>query len=111
MRACVLSNITFLGYMHFNTRVTQDSRGDSKKFAVLQYGEGDARLVLSLGLSEPGRQQQLQAGGHLQAVGEPGQGKGPAEGHVHAGQGLGRDHLLEVLHGLVGVLDVDADPS
>lgn len=96
--------------MSFYT-ATQDSRGYREQITILQHGDGDARVVLSPGLSDPGRQQQLQAGGHLQAVGEPGQDEGPAERHVHAGQDLRWDHLLEVFHGLVGVLNVDADPS
>lgn len=81
----------------------------SDSHASLQHGH--PRIIAPLDLGDSGGQHQQQAAGHLQAVGQPGYCQGPAERHVHGGELLRVHGLLEVLHGLAAVLDVDQESS
>lgn len=65
--------------------------------------------VLHLGQSSSNEQQH--ASEELQTVGEPGKSKRPAKGGADAGQTLWPFQLLGLSQGLVGVADVEADPT
>ncbi|KAG9337911.1 hypothetical protein JZ751_027564 [Albula glossodonta] len=74
------------------------------------HGDGCGELIDPLQVGNAGGQQQQESGGHLQAIGQPGQAQRPAKGHLHVGQLLRPQLPLQLLQGLLGVADVDAHP-